>query len=771
MLGDMHFPPSHVPRPGMSQSASTRWLIASLIGMALFGLHGCRPTDPLESIRADQASGDFAATIEPLRELLRIQPKDAETNYLYGRALVATQHPELALYALRQAMEDPEWRKRAGFQLGYAGLASEDFNEVVRSMDRILDSDPDDLDALLLRAQANAHWKKDPESALEDAQTVLDADPDRLEAYEPLILAFLALDRRQEADEALATAGRRLIDTDAPESARAWHCSTTAIFAEGDEDPERARTSWEKCLAAFPTDATVVSEAIRFFDERRDFGRSLEIAQAAHRGAPESRIYRGTLAGRLLLAGRVDEARTILSKATESKQPKAAAEAWTDLGELLHRIGEYEEAAEAFGEAVRRTEPRDPQLSFRYADALVLAGELDRALEQGEKLDIEAHRHLIRARVEQERGDDERALADFGEASRLWPDNPWARYFAARSAERLGLWDRALEEYRYSIRIDTAATDARTRAARLLAAQGQLLPAYHLLFLKAEEIPLDPEGEILGAYLIARASNASQLQDALQKHLFKHPETYPRALIRAAEGLAEDGKVAAAKNLLQGAPGIVLVGGQHAAVLSAFVRYAHAVGASSEAAEAVSAALDAAPNAAGYHVAHGLDLELGGASDAEIRSAYSRAIELDPRNADALEALGRSSLEDDPPQALAWFEKATDVDPTRETARMGAAVALISMDRIDAAAERLDGIIEANPFFAEAVRKRVDLDLDRSQVTTRTLELARRSVRLGGRRNPADYDRLSRVLGELGDAERAGIAAEAAKKLRNMNPG
>jgi tetratricopeptide (TPR) repeat protein len=746
-------------------SALPRLFSIGLVGLGLLCIAACEPTDPLEAVREGQNAGNFAATIEPLRELLSIQPKDPETNYLYGRALVATQSPELALYSLHEAMEDPEWLTRAGFQLAYAGLASDDFNEVVNAMTRVIEVEPENIDALLLRAQAHAHWKMDPTLALEDAEAVLDLDPDRLEAYEPLILAHIALEQPEEASEELAKVGRRLIDTDAPESVRAWHCSTTAVFiAEGGGDLQMAEKTWEECLARYPADGTVVDKAVRFFDNQQQHARSLEIVRTAYLEVPESRIFRVALAGRLLLKGHADEAEAVLLEGTKSEQPELAAEAWGDLGELRYSAGRLQSAADAFEQAFILTDPPDPQTAFRYADSLVVAGELDRALEQSEKLTVEAHQRLIRARVAQERGDNEKALEDFSEASRLWPDNPWGRYYAARSAEALGLWDRALEEYRYSIRINTGATDARTRAARLLTAQGRFLPAYHLLFLRIDEFPIDREGMILAAYVVAHASNASQLQDLLQKHLAKDPASYPAALIRAAEGLAENGQPAAARNLLRGAPGIDLAAGDNAKVLSALVRFAHQAGTADDASSVVAAALETAPNTAGYHAARGLDLELGQASLGDVRSAYEHAVELDPHDAEALEGLGRSSLPDDPERALEWFERARAADPLAEGPALGAARTLIIMNRLDDAARGLDGLIESNPFSAEAIAERADLDLKRGIATPRTLDLARRGVRLG--RKAEDFERLSAVLSRLGESGRAETAAERARKLR-----
>ena len=151
------------------------------------------------------------------RELLVERPDDPEANYLYGRALVLTQRTGLATFSLRRAMQDPEWLVPAAIQLAYAGLADRDFNEVVEVTGRILEREPENVSALLMRANAYAHWRKDPERALADANRVLELSPDTIEAFEPRILALLSLERLEEASEALAEAGRRMVELESQE--------------------------------------------------------------------------------------------------------------------------------------------------------------------------------------------------------------------------------------------------------------------------------------------------------------------------------------------------------------------------------------------------------------------------------------------------------------------------------------------------------------------------------------------------------------------------
>ena len=199
-------------------------------------------------------------------------------------------------------MKDPEWLVPAGLQLAFLALGARDFNEVVEITGRILEREPENVSALLMRANAYAHWKKDPELALADANRALELDPDTLEAFEPRILALLDLGRLEEASEALAEAGRRLVELEAARTVLAWHCSTTAAFEQESGDLERARETWIACLDAHPTDLEVLSSAMSFYDAQGEPDRSLEVLRAALAGAPASRFLRVALSQRLRLS-------------------------------------------------------------------------------------------------------------------------------------------------------------------------------------------------------------------------------------------------------------------------------------------------------------------------------------------------------------------------------------------------------------------------------------------------------------------------------------
>jgi tetratricopeptide (TPR) repeat protein len=748
------------PSRALRRSALTAWLLVCL------AFTSCNEVDPLEAIRQQQAAGDYEGSVEPLRKLLATRPADPEANFLYGRALSFSQ-PNLAVWSLREAMTDPEWLVPAGAQLAFLALAGEDFNEVAEIAGRVLEREPENARVLMMRAYAYAHSKQNPELALADAKRVLELNPGAVEAYEPLILALLGLDRLEEASEALAEAGRLLAELGPGEDLLAWHCATTATFEQASKDLEQVRETWNACLAAHPTDLDVVSSAIDFYDAQGEPERSLEILRAALAGAPASRVFRTSLAQRLRVSGDVAGAEAVLREATRSEDTQLAAAAWLDLAKFRQALGEYGAAADALErviERVRESGSVTPQLLFEYADALVLADRFDRALEVAEDLTVPAHRLLIRGRVAQERRDPARALEAFDEALKLWPDNPWARYYAALAAQELGDFERALEDFRNAVRIEPGATDARTRGAALLLAQGRPSEAFVVLKTALAEAPLEIEGLLLAMRLSGLLGDTTALADFLAMIETSHPSWAGQALAEAAEGLVQRAGLAVALDMLTTAPGVDFNDPRYAAALRAIVGFSHQIGEAAAPRAALQTILAAQPDSGAFQAIHGLDLELSGAPAEAVHVAYARALELEPQNTWALAGLGRLAVGDDPEAALGFFDRAAVADPSDPDSKLQAARALVASGKLEQAEQRLDALLLEHPFEAEAAAERARLDLERGIATPETLERARRAVHFGGGADALEL--LSRVHAQRDEPELAAQAAEAARALR-----
>ena len=122
--------------------------LACLLCLAASLLASCGDdTTSLESVRSAHELGEFAATLEPLRARIEAGEVDPEVYYLYGTALIAAQQPELAYFALSEAMKHPDYLEKAGIQLAAAGLLTNDLHETVDATTRILETKPDSVDA------------------------------------------------------------------------------------------------------------------------------------------------------------------------------------------------------------------------------------------------------------------------------------------------------------------------------------------------------------------------------------------------------------------------------------------------------------------------------------------------------------------------------------------------------------------------------------------------------------------------------------------------
>ncbi len=757
----------------MSRARKSLWPLAvSLAAQILFlGSTGCGPSDPLEDIRQQQAAGEFEATLEPLRQLLAERVDDPEVQYLYGRALALSGQPSLGEWSLREAAKHPDWLVPAGSQLAFGALASNNVATAIEITNQILEVQPDNLEILLMRANAYAHSRQNDELALADAARVVELDPDNAEAMKPRILALIGLDRIDEAGAAIEDLSRRIEETDLGTEVEGWHCATAALFAQESGEAELAAKRWADCIEKYPAHPNVVGHSIGYYDEMRDFDRSLEILQRAAAEEPGSREYRTRLALRLRTRGESEEAEELLKKATEVSRPYLAVTAWVDLAKHYEDLGDYAAAADASQHAIalaRKMGTPHPNLLLEHADALLLAGELDRALEIAAEMSVPEHQEMIRARVAQERDQHAEALKHFDEAFRLWPNNPWARYNAAVSAEALGDFDRAIAEYRYCLRIDIGGTDARTRLARLHLAQGKPAEALAMLRLQAEKLPIDLEGELLSLRLWARLGDAASLRSSLLKFAAWAAGPMSQALSHAAEGSNGRAGPAAAVGLLRQweSQGVDFKDPRGAAALYALVRFSHEAGVLDEAQATLRDALGQHPDTAALHVIHGRALELAGAPSEEIRQAYRRAAELEPENAGALAGLGRLSMAQDPESALSLFDRAAAADPGDEQSKLGAARALMAAGRYPEAEDRLKAVLEEHPYRPEAAAELAQLQLEHGSDSAQALALAERAVRFGGGAEALDL--LSRIHQQRNDPERAEEAADRARKLRTQ---
>jgi tetratricopeptide (TPR) repeat protein len=728
--------------------------LAALLAASLLG---CSPADPVARARELQAAGRDAESLELLREQIDERPDDPELQYLLGHALMRTGQVSVAQFALRKAMESRDWLVPAALELASARIVTDNPEEAIEAVTRVLEVEPDHLEALLLRARAHAMSRRGYELALADADRVIELDPGNIEALTLRGVSLLGLDRAEEAEATLAELESTALEIDLAPADSARFCAMRAVFAKEKGDAEAATRLFDACLEAHPADVLVLKEALAFFDARQQPERGVEILRAALAEQPVAGVFRRALAERMRYGGEVAEAERILREGTELANPLLAVESWVDLGSHYHALGDYPAAASALERAVAIHGKQDPQLLFDYADALVMAERYDEALELARGMEVSPHRDLVEGRVALEQGRAAQALELFGSALRLWPDNEVARYYAALAAERTGDFDRAIAEYRYSIRSDPNSTDARLRLGRLHEAEGEGGLALAVLQHDAARNPPGLDAELLAVRVVARLGRGRQLAAALTGLAGR--DALGPAVAAGAEGLRARLGPAAAADWMLGLENLDLAEPRNADALRVLVACLGEADRADEALAAAGSALALHPQLAAFHEIHAAALRASAAPADQVRAAYSRGLELDPdHSAAALIGLAELAAEaGDAAAGLDLYARAAVMEPEDASALRASAELLISLDRRQEAEGQLEQALERDPYDGGTATRLAELLLERNAELDRALELARIGVRFGAGA-PAEA-LVARVLERRGEPAPASEAA------------
>jgi tetratricopeptide (TPR) repeat protein len=703
-----------------------------LTGLLLIVSLACGRSDPLERVKqAQDVRGDFKSTIEPLRELIDKRPDDPEVHYRYAIALEQTGDRYLAIWPLKRAMEYPGWLKKAGLPLVALLISSGAHGEAIAVCDRILEAEPDDVPTLLARATGRMLSRRDYKGSLADAERVLELDPENTDALVPRTVALLALNRIEEASTAIEKLEALYRDDSLGLHGNATLCAARATFAKEKGDAIAAAERFESCVKDFPIEPLIISGAVEFFDGIERPERSNEILSQALEQSAGSYELRSTLALRLVAQGKDDEAEALLRKGTERPTPGEAAEAWAGLGSFLVDRDRLDDALAAFEKARALDSSRSPQLTLAYADALVLAGRYDDALAIADKMDLPAHQAMTRARVALAQGKPGEALRLYENGMRLWPNNAVARYYAGVAAEQLGAFDRAVEYYRYAMRIDDSETDAYLRLARLHAAAGRDREALDSLQFSPGGRPDEVAAALLQTRLLARQGKAGATPGYVRA-LLKQPALLGAGVAAMGEGVRERSGAEAALKAMR-AVKIDLQDPLHVEALAAIVEDLAATGKAKQALGLVDAGLRAHPDAAEFHALRGRALVLSGGQVVAARAAFERALELDAKSARALLGLARLEVAAGASdQALALFDRARAADPESSAPVREAAAVLVALGRRGDAETKLSDLLRDQPTDGEAARSLAELRLARGTNDERTLDLARRAVAFGG---------------------------------------
>jgi tetratricopeptide (TPR) repeat protein len=710
-------------------------LAAPLAGIALLALvSGCGdPPDPLGEAKRLQANLRFQESLTPLRELIDERTEDLEVYLLYGAALIRSGSPSLATWPLRKAMEDPDLTVRATILMATAAVRSGNVQASEEYANLALEIEPDNLEALSIRSMARVQSRRDYEGALADADRILELDPENPAPLIPRATSLLALDRVEEAGDALKALEDKHREDILGAHKAARFCVARSTFSMEQGELEESEEILATCLEDFPASRITVGEALKRYDAAGEPERAVEVLEAAlAENPPTKREFRVNLAQRLRMTGHNDESQALLAAAIEEAQdPAHQALHWADLGAHYFETGEHDLAANAAGEAYKlRPKPVEPDIAFDYAEALLLVGRFDEAIEVSQQIEVPAYREFIVARSHLMQGRPAQAIEHFDAGLAHWPDSAVARYYTALAAESLGDFDRAIAEHRYAMRIEPRGTDSRFRLAKILEAQGEFLEAARAVAHGDRTDTADKPSQLHRVRLLAKAGELKGLEQLLSQ-LLSEPSPVPILAMQAAiAGLRSSNNSKWALSLLDQMDGLDLRQPENAPLLHARIELLGDTGQTGDAVRQAETSLRAEPNNGEFHAFLGLALKQNQAEPEKIRAAYRRAVELDPQNAYAILMLARLAREaGDIDQAMELNARLLSASATDPTALKQRGRLLEVAGRLPEAEEIWEQVLLTSPFDPETIGSVIRLRQLRGQQDSKTAQLRLRLAR------------------------------------------
>jgi len=733
-------------------------LVAAAIGVGCAG----SVEDRLTEVRALQDAGQFNESIEPLRQILARDPELGEANYLLGVALVQTGQASLAVWPLEKAAGTQDHAVPAGLLLASTFLTLDAYDDAIRVASKVLESKPDNLNALRIRTQAKL-GNNQRTLALEDAVRLRQLAPDDFQAALMRATILAELGRIDEAEKAHEELEQMTAKNPDP-SASIRGCLARASFIEDNvKDSKRAEEQYKRCLDKVPTDPLGLRLMTKFYDGQARGAEATELWVRAVAKAPENLSFRVSLADRYEASGKVDQARKLL---TEGVEKLGTAAAWGTLAEFERRNGHSDKALEAINQATKVQPASAEGLAFLKADVLIDLNKLDEAQALVDQIKEPASRDLLKGRVLLARGQPQAALAAFDSGLRRWPNNAGGRYLAGLAARDVGDYDRAASEFREAIRADSKATDAALMLAYLELSRGNYKDATEF----ARNFMTNRSGARPEGYdIYIRAATAQGLYDSARRtadSMAKAGFQREAAVSRAGIEAAAQGHEAAARSLQKA--GLDLADPANEMVLRALAEQLVAAGKPDEALAPIARALAAHPDAASLYEIQGTVL-VNAKRYPEASKSLEKALQLDPSQGRAKTGLAQIAAENgDPKKAIALYDEAAKALPQDVTpAYLAAQLVLASGDRVGAK-QRLEEVVRRDPGHAASRNDLAWLLAESNQDLDRALQLAEAAHKIDPR--PEVTDTLGWVHLQRGELDLAVASFDEALKARPDSP-
>lgn len=296
----------------------------------------------MEKAFAHHQAGRLKEAEEYYRQVLRLEPTEADANNLLGVLLFQTQRAEEGLGYLATATKIKPTEAMFFYNYAVALRASGQLDNAIQAFSQCVNLDQNHADAMSALVDLLFKRKKH-ELAIGVLQRLVSLKPMEPTEFRRLGEAYLGAKNHAEAVKAF----QRACDL-APGDAVVRHQLGLALQAL--EDKEGAISAYRKCIELQPDLAAAHNNLAILLADKDETAAAIEHYELAVKHNPNLFQTRCNLGGILRKIGELDRSIECLEEAV--KQRSDCAEAWCNLGNSLGDAGQAERAMECYRKAL-----------------------------------------------------------------------------------------------------------------------------------------------------------------------------------------------------------------------------------------------------------------------------------------------------------------------------------------------------------------------------------------------------------------------------------
>ncbi|MDN5941018.1 MAG: tetratricopeptide repeat protein [Nitrospira sp.] len=453
-------------------------IIAAMAGILVIGLVGCGGPEERKAeyrLRAQEyfEQGNYSKARVALRNVLKIDPKDAEAYFLYAQVEEKEKNWRNAAAGYQQVVELIPEHDRALIKLGKYYLEARAIDMVGQVADRVLAKNPKHVGAQALKIAGTAISGQIEEATVKAEQLIAEA-PTEVDAV--LLMASLYT-ARQHGAQALQVLQRGL---DAhPNNLELLDAQAITLVKHG--QPAEAEAILRRIVSLEPKIMDHRLRLVAIFDQQKQYEKAETILREAIQIDPDNEERRLAMAEYIAKRRGIAEAETSLQQAR--KDLPHSAKIQFALGTLYERTKRAEQARTTY-ESVRsdfKGKPAGLEAQVKLASLDWAAGKQEAVAQQIQDILKENPRSadalLLRGKIALQRRNGKDATLDFRSVLKDQPESAEVQLLLGRAYLMTGETALARESLEKAAGLKPLLVDAQLLLASLDATGGKLKEA------------------------------------------------------------------------------------------------------------------------------------------------------------------------------------------------------------------------------------------------------------------------------------------------------